>query len=101
MENQNGDTGKKSLDDLLSKVDSDYQKLLDVQSLSMDYLSKDGVTAKKAYRVIWDSLIFADTKEDAKANLEEVIRKKDSPACFEMTEDILKMLKQFVRHNFT
>lgn len=101
MENQNGATGKKPLDDLLSQVDSDYQKLLDVQSLSMDYLSKDGVTAKKAYRVIWEALIFADTKDDAKGNLEKVIREKDSPACFEMTEDILKMLKQFLKHNFT
>lgn len=47
MENQNGDTGKKSLDDLLSKVDSDYQKLLDVQSLSMDYLSRMGLQQRK------------------------------------------------------
>lgn len=101
MENQNEETNKKTLDDLLKQVDSDYQKLLDVQSLSLDYLSNVGVTAKKAYRVIWEAMIFAETKEDAKANLEKVIREKDSPACFEMTEEILKMLERFLKHNFT
>lgn len=91
---------KTYLENLLNQVDKDYQTLLDVQKLSMDYLSKDGVNAKKAYRVIWECLIFADTKEEAKAKIEKVIDEKDSPAVYEMNDEILHLLERFLKHNF-
>ena len=85
--------------ELYEEAENNYRKLLEVSVLGIGLLTVKGKVRMRAYKVISNCLLCANTKEEAISNLMKVVA-MGRHGRLELEPEVLYLIERYLKYNF-